>query len=79
MNAWTFLSAVGVARLLRFMAEGALAARYGEGIIAWMKSPAFTIVVAALAVLAIAGTVISAVAVYRSTRRGKGSTSTAAA
>jgi membrane protein YqaA with SNARE-associated domain len=79
LNAWTFLSALAGVRLVRFMIEGALAARYGNGIITWMKSPTFTIVVIALAVLAIAGTVFSGVAVYRSTRGGRGSTSKAAA
>jgi membrane protein YqaA with SNARE-associated domain len=69
LNAWTFLSALGGMRLVRFMVESALAARYGNGIITWMKSPTFTIIVIALAVLAIGGTILSAVAIYRSTRR----------
>ena len=69
LNAWMFLSALAGVRLMRFMIEGALAARYGNGIIAWMKSPTFTIVIIALAVLAIGGTIVSAVAIYRGTRR----------
>jgi membrane protein YqaA with SNARE-associated domain len=72
LNAWTFLSALAGVRLVRFMAEGALAARYGNGIITWMKSPTFTIVIVVLAVLAVGGTIVSAVAVYRSTRAEKG-------
>ena len=71
LNAWTFLSALAGTRLVRFMVEGALAARYGNGIIAWMKSPTFTIIIIALAVLAVGGTIVSAVAIYRSTRRQK--------
>jgi membrane protein YqaA with SNARE-associated domain len=79
LNAWTFLSALGGVRLARFVIEGALAARYGNGIITWMKSPTFTVVVISLAVLAIAGTLISGFAVYRSTRAGKRTASKAAA
>jgi membrane protein YqaA with SNARE-associated domain len=79
INAWSFLSALGGARMIRFMVEGALAARYGQSIITWMKSTTFTVVVIALAVLAIAGTVISAVALYRSSRGARGAASKAAA
>jgi membrane protein YqaA with SNARE-associated domain len=71
LNAWTFLTTLAGVRLLRFMAEALLAARYGNGIIAWMKSPTFTIAVVILAVLAVGGTVVSAVAVYRSSRGQK--------
>lgn len=71
LNVWTFLSALAVTRLVRFTVEGALAARYGNGIITWMKSPTFTVIVMALAVLAIVGTLVSGVALYRSTRREK--------
>lgn len=69
LNPWTFLSTVAAVRLVRFGAEGALAARYGKGILTWMESPAFTAVIIGLAVLAIGGTIVSAIAVYRSTRR----------
>ena len=69
LNAWTFLSALAGMRLIRFTVEGALAARYGNGIIAWMKSPTFTIIVIGLAVLAVAGTIVSGIALYRSTRK----------
>ena len=71
LNAWTFLSALAGVRVVRFMVEAALAARYGDGIIAWMKSPTFTIVVVILAVLAVGGTIVSAIAVYRSARKSK--------
>ncbi len=68
LNPWTFLSTLAVVRLVRFGVEGALARRYGEGILKWMESTTFTIVIIALAVLAIGGTVVSAVAVARSVR-----------
>lgn len=71
LNPWTFLSTLAAVRLARFMVEAALAARYGNGIIAWMKSPVFTIAVGVLAVLAIGGTILSAVAVYRSIHKDR--------
>jgi membrane protein YqaA with SNARE-associated domain len=77
LNAWTFLSALAGVRLVRFMVEGVLAAHYGNGIIGWMKSPTFTIIVIALAVLAIGGTIVSAVALYRSTHRERATRSRA--
>jgi membrane protein YqaA with SNARE-associated domain len=69
VNAWTFLVTLAGVRALRFGAESGLAAHYGRGIIAWMKSPTFTVVVGVMTGMAIIGTVISAVAVYRSTRK----------
>jgi len=69
LNPWTFLSTLAGVRVLRFMVEAALAAHYGRGILGWMQSRTFTIVVIALAVAAIAGTIVSAVAVYRSVKR----------
>jgi len=71
LNPWTFLSTLAVVRMIRFGVEAALAARYGQGILAWMESTTFTIVIVALAVLAIGGTIASAVAVYRSVQAEK--------
>lgn len=71
LNAWTFLSTLSGVRLVRFMVEAALAARYGNAIIGWMKSPTFTVVIIVLAALAIGGTIVSAVAVYRGVRRDR--------
>ena len=65
-----FFSALAVARLLRFMIGGGLAARYGRGILAWMESPTFEIAVGTLIVLAIIGTAISAVALIRGSGLG---------
>jgi membrane protein YqaA with SNARE-associated domain len=73
LNVWTFLSTLAAVRLARFMTEAMLAARYGNGIIAWMKSPIFTIVVIVLAVVAIGGTIVSAVTVYRGVKRERAS------
>ena len=65
---WAFLATLAGARLLRFGVESALAARYGRGILEWMESTTFEVVVGALIVLAIVGTLVSAIAIWRSTR-----------
>jgi membrane protein YqaA with SNARE-associated domain len=69
VNAWTFFVTLAGVRALRFGAESGLAAYYGRGILAWMKSPTFTVVVGIMTGMAIVGTLISAVAVYRSTKK----------
>lgn len=68
LNPWTFLMALGGVRLARFLAEAGLAAYYGDGITAIMESQAFTIVVIGLAVLAVVGSIVSGVAVYRGSK-----------
>jgi membrane protein YqaA with SNARE-associated domain len=72
LNPWTFFVTLGFVRTARFLAEGALAAHYGKGIISWMKSTTFTVTVGAIAAIAIIGTIISAVALYRSAKRDHG-------
>jgi len=71
LNPWTFFSTLAGIRLLRFILEGALAARYGGGILAWMESGTFLAVVITLAAVAVSGTIASAVAVYFSVKREK--------
>ena len=72
VNRWKFFGTLAGVRLLRFVVEGALAARYGQRIVGWMESPTFTAVVGTLAAVAIVGTIVSGVAVYRGTRaRGR--------
>ena len=72
VNPWTFFGALGFVRLLRFGVEAALAARYGRRILTWMESPIFQAIVGVLIALAVIGTCISAVAVWRSTRGARG-------
>jgi membrane protein YqaA with SNARE-associated domain len=72
VNAWSFFGTLAGVRLLRFFVEGGLAARYGRGILGWMESRTFTIVVGVLIGLAVIGTLVSAVAVYRATRPARG-------
>ncbi len=71
VNAWTFFVTLAGVRLLRFGVEGALAAHYGRALLAWMQSTTFTVTVGILAGVAIVGTIVSGVAVYRSTRGGR--------
>jgi membrane protein YqaA with SNARE-associated domain len=70
-----FITLAGV-RLLRFLVEGALAAHYGRRVLTVMKSPTFTVIVGVLIGLAVVGTIVSAVAVYRGAKRDKGARST---
>ena len=74
VNPWTFLLTLAGVRALRFLGEGLLAAHYGKGIIGWMKSTTFTVTVGALAAIAVIGTIVSGVALYRSARRERAST-----
>ncbi|MGH7549319.1 MAG: YqaA family protein [Gemmatimonadota bacterium] len=60
-----FLAVLAAMRLLRFGAEAALAARYGDAILAVMRSDGFRIVIVGMAVLAVAGTVWSAWRLWR--------------
>ena len=69
INPWQFLSALAGVRLLRFLIEAGLAAYYGRGILTWMQSKTFTGLVVTLTTLAIVGTIVSAIAMYRSVRR----------
>ena len=69
VNPWAFLPALAGVRLVRFVAEAALAAYYGRGLLAFMQSRTFTALVIALTALAIVGTIVSAIAVYRSIKR----------
>ena len=68
VNAWTFFVTLAGVRALRFTAESGLAAHYGRGILGWMQSTAFTVTIGVMTGIAIIGTIVSAVAVYRSTR-----------
>ena len=68
-HAWTFFTTLAAVRGLRFLAEGGLAAVYGRRILTWMQSTTFEVIVGVLIVLAVGGTIVSGIAVYRSTRK----------
>jgi membrane protein YqaA with SNARE-associated domain len=72
IGACSFLTTLAGVRLLRFAAEAALAARYGRGILVWMQSTTFTVVVFLMIAIAVTGTLVSGVAVYRSTKKRPG-------
>jgi len=69
MSAWTFLTALAGVRVFRFAVEAALASYYGSQILRWMKTPMFTAVVGVFIALALVGTVASAIALVRGSRR----------
>lgn len=71
VNPWSFLTTLSGVRLLRFLVEAGLAAKYGRRILAWMQSTTFEVIVIVLIVLAIVGTAVSAVAVWKSTHGGR--------
>jgi len=70
LNPWSFLSWLAAIRLFRFGAEAALASRYGSQILRWMKTPLFETIVGVFIALAVIGTIVSAVALARGSRRG---------
>lgn len=70
MNPWSFLGALAAVRVLRFGIEAALASHYGRGVLRWMKTPAFEVTVGVFIALAAIGTIVSAVLVYRNSKKG---------
>jgi membrane protein YqaA with SNARE-associated domain len=64
-----FFVTFGAVRLLRFGAEALLARVYGRGVLTVLRSAAFQAIVAAFIVIAIIGTLASAVLLWRSTHR----------
>jgi len=63
-----FLTFVAM-RMLRFGIEGLLARRYGKGILRVVQSDQFQAVIIGFIVIAVAGTVVSGIVLWRSTRR----------
>ena len=70
MNPWSFLGALAAVRVFRFGVEAALAAHYGSGILRWMKTPTFQMVVGVFIALAVIGTIVSAIALYAQLAHG---------
>ena len=69
VNLGRFLLTFFAARLLRFGTEAALAARYGAWILRVLELPQFQLVVTLFVVMAVIGTVVTGVKLWRSTRR----------
>ena len=68
INPWAFLTTLAGARALRFAVEGLLASHYGSQILRWMKTPLFKTVIGGFIALAVIGTIVSAIALARSSR-----------
>jgi membrane protein YqaA with SNARE-associated domain len=68
VHRWSFFTSLACVRVARFVAEAGLASLYGRRILIWMQSTVFEAVIGVLIVLAMGGTIISALAVYRGTR-----------
>jgi membrane protein YqaA with SNARE-associated domain len=67
VNRWRFFITLGVVRLLRFGAEAVLARVYGRGVLRVLQSDVFQIVVIGFVVIALVGTIVSAIVLWRST------------
>jgi membrane protein YqaA with SNARE-associated domain len=68
VDAWTFFSMFAAMRVLRFGAEAILARRYGRGVLRILESSTFQWIVIGFVVLALIGTVVSGVVLWRRTR-----------
>ena len=66
-----FFITFGAIRLLRFGAEAALARVYGRGVLRVLQSDAFQTVVIAFVIVAVVGTLVSAVLLWRNTHDRK--------
>jgi membrane protein YqaA with SNARE-associated domain len=66
MNRSRFFLTFGIVRMLRFGAEAVLARMYGRGVLAMLRSEVFQTIVAVFIVVAIIGTIASAVVLWRS-------------
>jgi membrane protein YqaA with SNARE-associated domain len=69
VDRWRFFATFGTVRLLRFGAEAALARVYGRGVLRILQSEPFQIAVIAFVVIAVLGTIISAILLWRSTHQ----------
>jgi membrane protein YqaA with SNARE-associated domain len=68
-NRWIFLRTFAAMRLIRFGGEALLARVYGRGVLRLLESDTFQRVIIGFIVIATIGTVLSAVMLWRSTRR----------
>ena len=60
--------ALAIARLARFSLEAALAVKYGDALVHWMRSETFKIAIGVFIAMAIIGTAVSAFVVLRRAR-----------
>ena len=68
VNPWRFFGVFGTMRLLRYGTEAGLAVVYGRGILRILQSDVFQMVVGGFVVVAVLGTMMTMVLLWRSTR-----------
>src|SRR5262245_37834739 len=66
---WIFFGTFTAMRLIRFSGEALLARVYGRGVLRLLESATFQRVIAAFIIVAVLGTILSAVMLWRSTRQ----------
>jgi len=71
MNPWRFFATFGTVRLLRFGGEAVLAVVYGRRILRVLQSDAFQMVVIGFIIVAIVGSVVSIVMLWRGSKRAQ--------
>src|ERR1041385_7511762 len=69
VDRWIFFSTFAIVRLVRFGCEAALARIYGRGVLRMLESDQFQMIIIAFIVMAVIGTAVSAVMLWRSTRQ----------
>ena len=68
VNRWIFFGTFTAMRLIRFGSEAVLARIYGRGVLRLLESDAFQRVIFGFVIVAVFGTIVSAVLLWRSTR-----------
>ena len=68
VNPWRFFGTFATVRLLRFGAEAVLARVYGRGVLRMLQSDAFQMVIIGFAVIAVIGTIVSGVVLWKNSR-----------
>lgn len=69
VSRWRFFATFGIVRLLRFGAEAVLARVYGRGVLRILQSEPFQVAVIGFVVIAVTGTIVSAILLWRSTHQ----------
>jgi membrane protein YqaA with SNARE-associated domain len=69
VNRWIFFGTFTMMRLIRFGSEAVLARIYGRGVLRLLESDAFQRVIFGFVIVAVFGTIVSAVLLWRSTRQ----------
>jgi membrane protein YqaA with SNARE-associated domain len=68
-NRWIFFPTFAAMRLIRFGSEAVLARIYGRGVLRLLESDTFQRVIVGFIIVAVLGTILSAVMLWRSTRQ----------